>query len=127
MRGWRKMTVFSDGFVETPYWWEAAAPEEGRPHAELRDVDFLVVGAGLTGLNAAITLAGAGCDVAVVDAQLIGEAASTRNGGQIRAESKVATSELTRRFGDEVARGVLADFTAGRAFLGERIAALGID
>ncbi len=121
------MTVFSDGFVETPYWWEAAAPEEGRPHSELRDVDFLVIGAGLTGLNAAITLAGAGCDVAVVDARLIGEAASTRNGGQIRAESKVATGELSRRFGEDVARGVLADFTAGRTFLAERIAALGID
>ena len=47
------MTLFSDGFVETPYWWEAAAPEEGRPHGELRDVDFLVVGAGLTALAAA--------------------------------------------------------------------------
>lgn len=121
------MNIFANNFVETPYWWEAAPPEDGSPHSEIRDVDYLVIGAGLAGLNAAITLGKAGADVAVVDARRIGEAASTRNGGQIRSEAKVAYSKLKEMVGEQGAKGVLADFEAGRSFLPDRIRDLEIE
>lgn len=121
------MEIFADDFAERPYWWKDAPPEDGRAHSELADADFLVIGAGLTGLNAAITLRQAGAQVTVIDAERIGEAASTRNGGQIRAESKMAFASLAQQIGEAGARAAFDDFARARSFLPERIAALGID
>ena len=45
--------------------------------------DVCVVGAGYTGLSAALHLAGRGYSVVVLDAQRVGWGASGRNGGQI--------------------------------------------
>ena len=55
----------------TPYWWE------GQPHynnsSELPlNADVVIVGAGFTGLSAAITLAKSGSSVIVLDAEEIG-------------------------------------------------------
>lgn len=121
------MAMFARDYVETPYWWRDAPPEEGALVSELEDVDFLVIGAGLAGLNAAITLGEAGMRVAVVDALRIGEAASTRNGGQVRSETKVPYAKLKEMVGEEAAKGVLDDFSTGRVFLPNRIKALGIE
>lgn len=72
------------GLLETdPFWWEAARPAEGGFDAPPRDIDVVVVGAGFTGLAAALTLARAGRSVLVVDAGVPGIGASTRNGGQV--------------------------------------------
>ena len=65
----------------TPYWW-AAVPLTSLPSSPLpSEVDVLVIGAGYSGLGAAITLAKAGRSVLVLDRQHPGEGASTRNGG----------------------------------------------
>lgn len=120
------MTIFAEGFTETPYWWEAAPPEAGLPHSELKDADVLVIGSGYAGLNAAITLGRAGAAVAVLDSQLLGEGASSRNGGQVRSSPKQSEAELTRRYGREIAHGILADFEASDDFLRKRIAESGI-
>lgn len=121
------MAQFTKDYAETPYWWKDAPPEDGAPLTELGDIDFLVIGAGLAGLNAAITLAESGMQVAVVDAMRIGEGASTRNGGQVRSETKVPYAKLKEMVGEDAAKGVLDDFAAGRAFLPGRIKALGIE
>ncbi|PZQ14235.1 MAG: FAD-dependent oxidoreductase [Ancylobacter novellus] len=69
--------------VETaPYWWDAAPPDESRV-APPKTADVLVVGAGFTGLAAALVLARGGRQVVVVDAGAPGFGASTRNGGQV--------------------------------------------
>jgi glycine/D-amino acid oxidase-like deaminating enzyme len=72
------------GLIETaPYWWDAARPAAEGFDAPPPRIDVLVVGAGFTGLSAALTLARAGREVLVVDAGVPGIGASTRNGGQV--------------------------------------------
>ena len=72
-----------DGIRMQPFWWDAAPPLPSQ-YAELpAATDVLIVGAGFTGLSAALTLARAGRQVTVVDADVPGFGASTRNGGQV--------------------------------------------
>ena len=47
------------------------------------DVDVVIVGAGFTGLSAALALARRNLHVAVLEAQTIGWGASSRNGGMV--------------------------------------------
>lgn len=119
------MTSATLPITTTPYWWEAAPPEHGLPADALGDCDVAIIGSGYTGLSAAITLAEAGVTrVAVIDRQRLGEGASSRNGGQLGAESKVDAARLEKRYGPEVAREVEADFRAAMPFFLERFATL---
>ncbi|WP_261405488.1 NAD(P)/FAD-dependent oxidoreductase [Chenggangzhangella methanolivorans] len=70
-------------FETEPFWWDAAKPPTAGFDAVPRQVDVLVVGAGFSGLSAALVLARAGRGVLVVDAGVPGYGASTRNGGQV--------------------------------------------
>jgi glycine/D-amino acid oxidase-like deaminating enzyme len=73
-----------DGAIRMqPFWWRAAPPLDGPWPALPARIDVLIVGAGFTGLSAALTLARAGREVLVVDAGVPGFGASTRNGGQV--------------------------------------------
>jgi glycine/D-amino acid oxidase-like deaminating enzyme len=63
-----------------------------------------VVGAGLTGLNAAIVMRRAGMEVAVVDAGPVGAGASTVSGGQVNYGLKASTTKVFKQFGDELGR-----------------------
>jgi gamma-glutamylputrescine oxidase len=62
-------------------WWLADDPAPPLPTVHLGEVDVEIVGAGITGISAALTLAGAGQRVRVRDARRVGEGASGRNGG----------------------------------------------
>ena len=62
-------------------WWLMDDPAPPLPVVELDDVDVEVVGAGITGISASLTLAEAGLRVRVRDARRVGEGASGRNGG----------------------------------------------
>ena len=65
-------------------WAEAVSAAELNPPLEGGvQADVAVVGAGYTGLRAALTLAQAGSSVVVVDAGDVGWGASGRNGGQV--------------------------------------------
>lgn len=64
--------------------------------------DVAIIGAGFTGLNAALTLAKSGASVAVLDAQQPGWGASGRNGGFCcLGGGKASDAFLDRRFGKE--------------------------
>ncbi len=67
----------------TPFWWHAAPPMMGPWPRPPKKADVVVIGAGFTGLSAALVLARAGRHVVVVDAGVPGFGASTRNGGQV--------------------------------------------
>ena len=67
--------------MTNPYWWEAAPPAALPPSDLPAHAEIVIIGAGFTGLSAAITLARAGRDVVVIEKGNIGEAASARNGG----------------------------------------------
>jgi len=62
-------------------WWLVDDPPPALPVVEPDGVDVEIVGAGITGVSAALTLADAGLRVRVRDARRVGEGASGRNGG----------------------------------------------
>ena len=83
-------------------YWRASAPGYPRPpltgnhHAEVA-----VIGAGYTGLNAALALARCGISVAVLEAGEIGWGASGRNGGFCcLGGAKLSGSTMRGRYGD---------------------------
>ncbi|WP_296659582.1 FAD-binding oxidoreductase [Paraburkholderia sp.] len=66
--------------------WYAATANDATRHPVLEgtiDADVCVIGAGLTGVSAALNLAERGHRVALVEASKVGWAASGRNGGQL--------------------------------------------
>lgn len=82
-------------------WWDATC--ESTPRAALADsvrTDIVIIGAGFTGLSAALHLARAGLGVTVLEAQRIGWGASGRNGGFCCLGGGMAgDAALDRRFG----------------------------
>ena len=74
--------VFAPGFVERPWWWEAAPPAPAPAQLPSR-ADVLVVGGGIAGLSTAIELGRAGTRALVIDREPIGWGASSRNGGAL--------------------------------------------
>ena len=83
------------------YWTTTVVAPEPDPQAEgdLR-CEIAVIGAGYTGMNAALTLASAGVDVILLDAETPGWGASGRNGGFCcDGGSKLTSAEIRARYG----------------------------
>jgi glycine/D-amino acid oxidase-like deaminating enzyme len=91
-----------------PFWWEAAPPQD-RDGPLPAKVEVAIVGGGYTGLSAALTLARAGRQVAVLDAQRPGEGASSRNGGMIGSGHRVGFAAASEKYGPAVARRLLQE------------------
>src|SRR5688500_3624181 len=82
----------------TPYWLDTSTPGPDRSATKVGGhVDVAVVGAGLTGLSAALHLARKGAKVAVLERDTVAFGASGRNGG-------MATTGLSIGFRDAIAR-----------------------
>jgi glycine/D-amino acid oxidase-like deaminating enzyme len=64
------------------------------------NAEVTVIGAGYTGLSAALHLAKSGRTVVVLDARGLGDAASGRNGGQVIPGLKSDPDELAQHFGE---------------------------
>ncbi|MCQ0093464.1 FAD-binding oxidoreductase [Roseovarius sp. M141] len=111
----------------TPYWWEDA-PVQPLPEVPLEQkVDVAIVGAGYTGLSAALTLVRAGRSVAVFDRQHPGEGASSRNGGITSGNIRLDHATLLRKFGNDRTIAIEAEGKLARQHLYDLIAGEGID
>ncbi len=88
-------------------WAETADPAPAcAPLAGDHQVEIAVVGAGLTGLSAALHLAGAGRAVRVLEAVQPGWGASGRNGGQVNPGWKLLPEEVETLHGPEQGRRI---------------------
>lgn len=91
-----------------PSWYEATAnarPERAQLDRTVK-ADVCVVGAGYTGLGAALRLAERGADVVVLEARRVGSGASGRNGGQLHSGQRRDQPWLESRFGKDRARAL---------------------
>ncbi len=86
-----------------------AAGKSPSPRAALEEdisAEIVIIGAGFTGLNAALTLARAGKDVVVLEASRIGFGASGRNGGQIHIGQRQDQHFLEKLMGKQDAKSL---------------------
>jgi glycine/D-amino acid oxidase-like deaminating enzyme len=107
-------TIEQGAISPDPYWWEAAPLQRFGQTPVAPNADVVVVGAGYTGLSAAITLARAGRSVLVFDKQRPGEGASSRNGGITSGNLRPSLAAMTKSFGEERAKAILAESKAAR-------------
>lgn len=117
--------VFHPDFRIRPYWWEGAEPR-GTDAALPDRVDVAIIGSGYCGLSAGIELARAGVRVAVLDSGLIGEGASSRNGGMVSGGVKLP-DKLRGALGEERFARVMAASVASFHHVEALIAEEGID
>ena len=100
-----------------PYWWDAAPRERPVEVALPVHCDVAIIGAGYTGLSAALTLARAGRSVVVLDAGAPGQGASSRSGGMIGHGHRLSYLRLIERFGAEKAKALVREGMASLDFL----------
>ena len=103
------MTKFS------PYWWEDQ-PKYSESYGIPVKADVVIVGAGFTGLSAAITLAKSELSVIVFDSEEIGFGASTRNGGMLGSGHKVSPQQADKKYGLDIAGKIHKEANASLAF-----------
>jgi len=103
------MTQFS------PYWWQDQ-PQYSNSDDVPKKSDIVIVGAGYTGLSAALTLSQTGRSVVVLDAEEIGFGASTRNGGMLGSGHKISTDQAARQYGSKIAAQIHEEANASLVF-----------
>ncbi len=102
-----------------PWWREAAPPSTPSLEPLPARIDVAVIGAGFTGLSAALSLARAGRGVLVLEAGDPGNGGSVRNGGMVGSGHRVGFGELAPKYGRQAAIDILKegmaslDFTTG--------------
>lgn len=95
--------LFTTDFANKPYWWDAAPPTP-TPHLDLpKSTDVVIIGSGVTGLSAALTLARDGRSVLVLDSEDPGSGASRRNVGLLNRKPKASFAELEKLGGPALA------------------------
>ncbi|MEM8729116.1 MAG: FAD-binding oxidoreductase [Pseudomonadota bacterium] len=90
-----------------PASWYVASAEIPPPRPALKGeerADVCIIGAGYTGVSAALHLAEAGRSVILLDAHRVGFGASGRNGGQLGGGQRVTQDVLEARHGLETAK-----------------------
>lgn len=92
--------------VHAPSWYAHMVGETPK-RAQLKgsqNCDVCIVGAGFTGLSAALHLAQKGYSVKVVEAHRVGWGASGRNGGQVGTGQRMDQDYLEKNYGKENAK-----------------------
>lgn len=119
--------TFTPNVSTEPYWLDSVAavdPGEGPLPGE---IDVLIVGAGYTGLSAAIETARGGRSTLVVDSGRAGFGCSVRNGGQISTSIKPTYDDLARHYGPERAYAIAREGHEALAWIEDFVAREAID
>ena len=119
--------LFTPDFRARPWWWEAAEPGAETTQELPERTDVCIVGGGYAGLNCALELARSGTSCVVLDAQRIGEGASSRNGGLVTGGVKLAAADHSAQLGADRARRLSAEAIGTLQFLDDLIRREGID
>jgi len=92
-----------------PWWWEGAPRADAEEKPLPNHADVVIVGSGYAGLSAALTLARAGRDVVVLEADVPGCGASSRAGGMIGSGHVMPFELLAKRYGERQAAAILQE------------------
>ncbi|OUD01150.1 NAD(P)/FAD-dependent oxidoreductase [Streptomyces swartbergensis] len=92
----------------TPYWLDTAPQGPDRSRTDIGGhVDVAIIGAGLTGLSAALHLARKGANVHVFEKDTVGFGASGRNGGMATTGLSIGLRDAVARYGFDTAKAYL--------------------
>ncbi|MFK7854512.1 MAG: NAD(P)/FAD-dependent oxidoreductase [Granulosicoccus sp.] len=114
-----KLLYANDGRGEhAPSWYKASCSTPKRSSLESNtSADTCIIGAGFTGLSAALCLAQQGKQAIVLDAHRIGWGASGRNGGQLGSGYNQSQIELEKSMGKQSAHELWAVTQEAKAFV----------
>lgn len=109
--------------MHAPSYYAATANHASKRQPLLGDVtaDVCVIGAGFTGLSAALHMAEFGHKVIVLEAKKIGWGASGRNGGQIVNGYSRDYDVIKKRYGEDTARALLGMSLEGGQIIRDRV------
>src|ERR1700688_4898928 len=93
---------------ELNYWLTTMQMPAPPVHPLAESGDVVVIGAGFTGLSAALALAKRGAKVVVLESETIGWGASSRNGGMVLTGMKLSVNKLISMYGRERAQRMYA-------------------
>ena len=93
---------------ELNYWLTTVSMPASPAQPLPQSTDVAIIGAGFTGLSAALALAKRGAKVTVLESETIGWGASSRNGGMVLTGLKLGVNQLMSRYGRELTRRMYA-------------------
>ncbi|SDX04038.1 Glycine/D-amino acid oxidase [Ruegeria halocynthiae] len=114
--------------IEDSYWTTTVQRPDYPALTGAAKCDTAIIGAGFTGLNAALELARSGQDVVILEAEQPGWGASGRNGGFCCiGGSKTGLADLSRRFGQDHALNYMRAERDAVGFVQARLDDYGIE
>jgi gamma-glutamylputrescine oxidase len=116
-----------DSGLTTSVWMSTADLPAFSPLARELRADVCIIGAGFTGLSAALELAQAGYRVVVLEAETVGFGASGRNGGQICTGFSSGQGKIEAQLGKDDARKCFDLAEESKRLIVDRIAEHNID
>jgi glycine/D-amino acid oxidase-like deaminating enzyme len=120
--------LFAPGFVDRPYWWDTAPPAP--INAVLpEEAETIVIGGGIAGLSTALELGRNGQRAVVLDREMIGWGASSRNGGALAGSGSLgrARANLQKSVDPGILRAMLDEAEGSFDGFEELVAREGID